>query len=133
MESQPLRKLLIVDDDPDVLTIARYSLKKDQTLEVRCASSGEDGLTIAKNFMPDLILLDVMMPKLDGITTLEHLRNQKETKNIPVVFFTAKVTQEEINFYTKQDVIAVLVKPFDPLKFLDSIQAIWHKYVLGRR
>lgn len=128
MELRGLKKLLIVDDDADILTISQYALKEDKSLEVRVASSGEEALNIAKSFQPDLILLDIMMPKMDGITTLKHLRSRPETQKTPIAFFTAKVTEDEISSYVQYGVIDVLIKPFDPMKFSSSIQAIWCKY-----
>lgn len=131
MINKDLHKLLIIDDDPDILTIAKYALKKEAKLEVRSANSGEEGLLVAKSFIPDLILLDVMMPHMDGITTLKNLRLSHETQHIPVAFFTAKVTKEEIDSYAHEGVIDVVIKPFDPLKFLETITQIWHKYLLS--
>jgi len=129
MEVRALKKLLIVDDDPDILTIAKYALKKDPTLEIRCVSSGHEAIEEAKKFVPDLILLDVMMPKMDGLSTLKNLKTQIKTQHIPVVFFTAKVTQDEIESYIKEDVEDVLIKPFDPAKLLENLQNIWVKYL----
>jgi CheY-like chemotaxis protein len=125
MPSRPLTKILFVDDDQDTLTIARYSLQTLQGVEVKYAGSGEEAIQIASSFHPDLILLDVMMPKMDGIATLKAIRALEPIANIPIVFFTAKVQKEEIAGYLETDVIGVVVKPFDPLTLGSQIQKIW--------
>lgn len=122
-----LRKLLFVDDDEDTLIIAGYSLRNLKEVEVKYVRSGEEAIEVAVQFQPDLILLDVMMPKMDGIATLKAIRELPSIAHIPVIFFTAKVQKEEIVTYLRMGVIDVIVKPFDPLTLGSTIQKIWDK------
>jgi len=128
MNKKTLKKILFVDDDADILTIAKYALKTHPEFEVRYINSGEEAIQVALLFLPDLILLDVMMPKMDGISTLKALRARVETHDIPVAFFTAKVTKQEIYSYFEVGVIDVLIKPFDPIKLADALKNIWQTY-----
>lgn len=123
-----LKKLLVVDDDEDILVIVRYSFAELQNVEVRYASTGEQAIQEALSFQPDMILLDVMMPKMDGIMTLNALKFFPSLANIPVVFFTAKVQKEELNNYSKLGIIDVIIKPFDPLLLADNVLQIWDRY-----
>lgn len=122
---KPLRKILLVDDDPDILTITKYALQLNKNLEVMCALSGYEAIDVARSFKPDLILLDVMMPKMDGITTLSLMHQMPELKESKFVFFTAKISDSELASYNKYDVIGILFKPFDPLKIYETIINLW--------
>lgn len=130
METKPLKTLLFVDDDQDILTIAKYALQSLKEIQISFVSSGEEAISKAKEIEPDLILLDVMMPKMDGIMTLNAMKQIPELKKIPIVFFTAKVTKEEISSYHHMGVIDVLTKPFDPIKLGSMILQIWREYQL---
>jgi two-component system OmpR family response regulator len=128
MGLKPLTKLLFVDDDEDILVIARYCLQSLKGVESRFVSSGEAAIQEALQFIPDLILLDVMMPKMDGITTLNALRQIEAVSRIPIVFFTAKVQKGEISTYLQAGGIDVIVKPFNPLTLGSTIENIWKEY-----
>lgn len=91
-------------------------------------TSGEGAIREALTFQPDLIILDVMMPKMDGIDTLNAMHLLPSIAHIPVVFNTAKVQKEEIARYYKLGIVDVIIKPFDPLTLASSIQNIWDKY-----
>ena len=132
MVSKILKKLLVVDDDTDVLTIVKYALKKNEGLEVMYAISGEQCLEMAKSFIPDLILLDIMMPKMDGHTTLKKLKEIEALRGIPVVFFTAKLTKQELDDYLHEGIVGIISKPFDPLKFDEILQENWQNYLKKR-
>ncbi|MCX6986627.1 MAG: response regulator [Chlamydiae bacterium] len=110
-----LKKILVVDDDPDFLVIVRYCLQGIEQLSARFASSGIEAITIAQEFLPDLILLDVMMPVMDGIQTLERIRQTSPIQNTPLILFTAKVTKSEMTEYEGLKIFGVITKPFDPL------------------
>ncbi|MBS0623942.1 MAG: response regulator [Verrucomicrobia bacterium] len=125
MNTKPLTKILVVDDDPDLLTIVKYALGLDKNLTVKCLPSAEEALKEVIVFQPDLILLDVMMPKMDGVTMLKILRSQSPTASIPVVFFTARVTEDELKAYKDLQVQGVIIKPFDPLSLAKQIQELW--------
>ncbi|MBF8263789.1 MAG: response regulator [Parachlamydiales bacterium] len=127
MPDHKLSKLLIVDDDHDCLTIAKYCLENMSGVTIKYASSGEEALQEAILFLPDLILLDAMMPKMDGISTLKAMRLIPALASIPVVFFTAKVQKEDIASFLRAGAIDVITKPFDPLTLSSTILAIWKK------
>ena len=125
MNAKQLAKILVVDDDPDLLTIVKYALGLDKNLTVKCLSSAEEALKEVVVFQPDLILLDVMMPKMDGVAMLKILRSQPPTASIPVVFFTARVAEDELKAYKDLQVQGVIIKPFDPLSLAKQIQELW--------
>ena len=108
-------KVLVVDDDDDIRTIVRLSLSEVGGMEVEEAADGGSAVDAALDERPDLILLDVMMPGMDGVQTLAALRSHPSLSQIPVVFLTAKALQSEIDRLLSFDVAAVFVKPFDPL------------------
>ena len=108
-------KVLYIDDDADIREVATLALELDLAIEVRSESSGAAGLAAAASWRPDAILLDVMMPVMDGPTTLVQLRNNAATRNVPVVFITARAQSKEIDAFIKQGARAVITKPFDPM------------------
>ncbi len=118
-----LSKILLVDDDENIRTIALLSLEDDYQVEI--ATSGQAALQHAMKSKPDLILLDVMMPGLDGKATFEKLQEIPELAKIPVVFMTAKVQIHEIDFYLKLGAAGVITKPFDPMTLAGDVQNIW--------
>ncbi|MBS3904822.1 MAG: response regulator [Simkania sp.] len=128
MNIKPLTKLLFVDDDEDILVIAKYCLQELKGVEVKYESSGKAAIQETLQFQPDLILLDVMMPGMDGLATLHAIQQLQTIAHIPVVFFTAKVQKEEITSYHQAGVIDVIVKPFDPLTLGKRVLGIWEKY-----
>jgi CheY-like chemotaxis protein len=108
-------KVLLIDDEDDIRRIARLSLSRVGKMEVVEAASGADGVARAADERPDVILLDMMMPGMDGPATLAALRAQPETAQIPVVFLTAKAMPSEVRRLTALGARGVLTKPFDPL------------------
>ena len=125
MAKQPLKKILFVDDDRDILTIAKYSMENATDKVIKYLNSGEEAIQEALVFNPDLILLDVMMPKMDGISTLNAMRLLPTLSKIPVVFVTAKVQKEELANYSQLGILDVIIKPFDPLTLPSTIEKIW--------
>lgn len=107
-------KVLLIDDDADIRRITQIILETEGGWSVRLAASGEEGIAMAEAELPDVILLDVMMPRVDGPETLARLRASPRTAAIPVVFLTAKVQKQEIARYLQIGGAAVVVKPFDP-------------------
>ena len=117
-------KVLYVEDDPDIQTIARIALADIGKLDVRACESGAQALEAIEDFQPDLILLDVMMPGMDGPTLLSHLRRTENGATTKVIFMTARVQQNEVQQYLSLGAIDVIAKPFDPLKLADQILGI---------
>ena len=116
-----VRKILLIDDDPDLRLIGRLSLTRIGKWEVVEAESGPQALEQARAEQPDLILLDVMMPGMDGVTTLTELRKEPATAEIPVIFMTAKAQPHEIARYHELGAAGVITKPFDPMELPDRI------------
>lgn len=115
------KSILIVDDEEDVRAIAQLGLEMGAGWTVLTACSGHEGLTMAANHRPDAILLDMMMPDMDGRTTLQHLKNNPVTEPIPVIFVTAKAQSAEQTGFAELAVAAVFAKPFRPLKLAAQI------------
>lgn len=119
-----LKRVLYVDDDPDIRTIACLALKHAK-YEVESCDSGIQALKVGPGFSPDLILMDVMMPELDGPMTLIEMRKDSTLKSVPVVFISAKVQRGEVDQYLQLGAIGVISKPFDPLTLGKDVDAIW--------
>lgn len=120
-----LNRILYAEDDPDVQTIVQISIWSTSKYEIKICDNGQLLLDCVEDYNPDLILLDIMMPIMDGLTTLKHLQINEKTKNIPVIFITAKAQGHEIKLYNEAGVIGVIKKPFDPLTLKDTIKEIW--------
>jgi CheY-like chemotaxis protein len=114
----------MVEDDLDIQAIARVALETLGGFTVKICSRGREALAVAAAFQPDLILLDVMMPEMDGPTTLRHLRAQPLLAEVPVVFMTAKVMPHEIEHYKTLGAAEVIRKPFDPMTLSGTLRAI---------
>ncbi len=119
-------RILIIDDEEDIREVAALSLETVAGWEVTSASSGAQGLTRAVEQNPDAILLDVMMPGMDGPTTFRELRNNPTTAHIPVLLLTAKVQSTDQRRFADLGVEAVLFKPFDPLTLSTQIATALH-------
>ena len=117
-------KVLIIDDEDDIREVAALSLESVAGWDVLTASSGAQGLAMAAREKPDAILLDVMMPGMDGPTTVRELKKNPATARIPVVLLTAKVQASDKKRFADLGVEAVLPKPFDPMKLSDQIAGI---------
>ena len=116
-------KVLIIDDDADIRLIVRVSLSRHGFV-VTEAASGADGLRAAREDRPDVIVLDVMMPEMDGPTTLGALLADPAIAGVPVVFLTAKAMRSEIDRLRALGAAGVLLKPFDPLSLAAELKAI---------
>jgi CheY-like chemotaxis protein len=117
-----IRSLLLVDDDQNMRTIAEMILEID--FNVYLAESGRSGLVAAEYEQPDVILLDVKMPGMDGPTTLIKLRENPQTAAIPVILMTACVQSHETEWYRKLDIIGLIEKPFDPMELVSQIRTL---------
>lgn len=125
---QTLKKILYVEDEPDIRTIAQVALEDIGGFTVKYCGSGREALEQAESFVPDLLLLDVMMPGMDGPATLQALRKMPKLVNTPAIFMTAKAQTAEIEEYGKLGVLDVIVKPFDPMRLAETLQDCWKKH-----
>ncbi|HZP07310.1 MAG TPA: response regulator [Terracidiphilus sp.] len=118
------RKILIIDDEDDIREVAALSLESVAGWDVVVASSGAQGLVRAAECQPDAILLDVMMPGMDGPSTFRELRKNPATSKIPVLLLTAKVQSTDQRRFADLGVEAILFKPFDPLTLSTQISTV---------
>lgn len=126
MTRGPLQHILYVEDDADIRTIAQLALEAVGGYTLKVCASGQEALeTVAAGYRPDLILLDVMMPGLDGPGTLSGLRRLPLTMETPAVFMTAKVQASEIAYYKSLGAMGVLAKPFDPMQLAAQVRGLW--------
>jgi CheY-like chemotaxis protein len=120
----PLR-VLHVDDEPDIREVVEISLNFDPAFVTRSCSSGQEALAVALEWQPDIILLDVMMPVMDGPATLLRLRENVQTATIPVIFMTARAQTRELDRFRALGAVGVIPKPFNPMTLAASV----HSYV----
>ncbi len=120
----PLR-ILYVEDEPDIRTIATLSMTSLGGLIVRACASGPEAIAAADAFQPDLLILDVMMPGMNGPELLIELRRLSACTHAPVIFMTAKVQGAEIEEYHRLGTLGVITKPFDAIALSDEILALW--------
>lgn len=125
MTDQPLTRILYVEDDADVRKLATFALKMVGKFTVEACASGEEALEKAVEFAPQLLLLDVMMPGMDGPTTLARLRELPEIAPVPAMFMTAKVQPQEVQRYRDLGSLDVISKPFDPMTLSATVREIW--------
>src|SRR5689334_11007150 len=125
MSSKELRKILYAEDEEDIRVIAQIALEDIGGFTVTYCSTGLKVMEAAKEFIPDLILLDVMMPGMDGPTTLRELRKMPAFLEIPAIFMTAKIQSKEIEDYKSIGAIDVITKPFDPMTLAATIKNSW--------
>jgi CheY-like chemotaxis protein len=120
-----LRRVMCVEDDPDIRMILEFSLATVGGYEVCMCANGEDALTQAAVFRPDLITLDVMMPGLTGPETLQALRQLPHMAGVPMIFMTAKAQPDQVEDLLQFGATGVIVKPFDPLRLPQDILIYW--------
>ena len=119
-----MRRVLVIDDCPDISETIAATLSIVARWEVLIAGSGKDGARLASEQLPDCILLDVMMPDLDGPATLRILKSNSQTEHIPVIFLTSKAQVSEREKLSQFGVAGVLTKPFDPMQLGNQIGKI---------
>ena len=125
--SNSLNSILMVEDEPDIQTVAKLALEAVGGFNVEICSCGQEALDKAVGVNPDLILLDVMMPGMDGPTTLQELKKIPELSDTPVIFMTAKVQPQEVQQYKDLGALDVIAKPFDPMSLADNVRSIWEQ------
>lgn len=119
-----IRKVMLVDDEPDILTVGELALQDVGGWEVCLAESGAEALELFEQERPDVVLLDVMMPRMDGPTTFQRLRDKNLDGRAVVIFMTAKVQTYEVQRYLELGAAGVIAKPFDPVSLPEEIREI---------
>ncbi|WP_339118727.1 response regulator [Halomonas sp. BMC6] len=122
-----LERILYVEDDPDIQTVAALALEVVGGFNVKVCSSGEQALEEAVAYAPDMILLDVMMPGMDGPSTLAALRKLPSLEKVPVAFMTAKVQPHEVDQLIALGAESVIAKPFDPMTLANQVRTLWEQ------
>lgn len=117
-------RILYVDDEADLREIAAMALSLDPEFEVRTAASGAEGVEAAADWSPALVMLDVMMPELDGPATLAALRGRADTADIPIAFITARTQPRDVERLTALGACAVIAKPFNPMQLAADVRAL---------
>ena len=115
------KSILLIDDEPNLAQVIAVCLESFKGWKVQIANSGKAGLSIVESLKPDAILLDVMMPEMDGITVFQHLQQNPATQNIPVILLTAKVQASDRARFAQLDIAGMIAKPFEPLQIADQI------------
>ncbi len=123
-----LRRILSVDDEADIREILTLTLESVGGFQVAVCGSGAEAIETAPGFAPDLILLDVRMPEMDGPMTLQALRRLPQTAHTPVIFLTAKVGLDDIERYRSLGALDIIVKPFDPMRIPQQILEAWRRH-----
>jgi len=123
-----LEKILYVDDEADIRTVAKLALERVGGFEVKAEESAETALQLLNEWLPDMLLLDVMMPGMNGPALFAKLQDDERYKNLPVVFMTAKAQPVEVDSYLELGVLGVIPKPFDPFTLATQLQAIWARF-----
>jgi len=125
-EIERKKKVLIVDDDRFIIKLLKITLQEDY--ETIAAYNGEEAVARAKIDRPDLILLDIMMPKMDGFEVIQTLRLEKNTKDIPVIIVSAKSQEKDLEKIKKLEVAGYIRKPFNTIKLLQTVEDILQNY-----
>ena len=125
--SEQLQRITYVEDEPDIRAITEFALKEIGGYTLDVCASGPEALERAPDFQPDLIILDVMMPGMDGIETFKRLRAIPKLAATPVIFMTAKAMKHEIDQYVALGAADVIAKPFDPLTLAERVRVIWQQ------
>lgn len=124
-----LQRILYAEDEPIIQAMAKLALEKVGGFELLVCDSGAQTLEKVKTFAPDLILLDVIMPGMDGPATLARLRQDPATSTIPVIFLTANSDASEIARYKALGAIEVMTKPFAPMTLASQIKQVWARHM----
>lgn len=125
MGKEELNSILVVEDEEDIRKIVSVALDNIGGFKVEVCASAHEALEVLTARQPDLIVLDVMMPVMDGPSLLSEIRKNDKYKKIPVIFMTAKVQSHEVEEYKAMGVLGVIVKPFDPVSLPEQIKNLW--------
>ena len=129
--TRPLKRIMLVEDDPDIQLVTRLSLEAGGGYEVRVCASGAEALQSAAAYAPDLILLDVMMPGMDGLATIDALRKLPEMAATAMVFFTANTQDHVRQDLLRRGALGVISKPIEPNALVEQIRALWQDCACG--
>jgi two-component system, OmpR family, response regulator len=127
-----LQRVLYVEDEPDIRAVAKVALELVGGFQVHLCDSGSAALREAAGFAPQLILLDVMMPGMDGPSTLQALREQPALAAVPAAFVTAKVQAAEVQAFKRLGALDVIAKPFDPMTLSEQVRALWRQHLAAQ-
>ncbi|MEO0351233.1 MAG: response regulator [Cyanobacteria bacterium P01_A01_bin.15] len=119
--SMETKHILIIDDDADIREATQLCLELTGHWDVWKASNGPEGIAIAQSKAPDVILLDMMMPGMDGLAILQRLQDNPKTQQIPIIILTAKAQSHEQEYFGQLKVLSVITKPYDPMTISDQI------------
>jgi CheY-like chemotaxis protein len=128
LAAHELQRILYVEDEPDIQAVAKIALEDVGGFTLMTCASGQEALEQAAEFNPDLFLLDVMMPRMDGPATLQALRAIRACAKIPAMFMTAKVQTHETEALRSLGAIDVIAKPFDPMRLAEVIRRSWQRH-----
>ncbi len=128
-----LDRIMLVEDEEDIRAVASLALEAVGGFTLKTCDSGQNALEVIGDFRPQLILLDVMMPGMDGPSTLREIRQNPDFATTPAIFMTAKVQPEEVKSYLALGAVSVIPKPFDPMVLSDRIREIWSALPPGIR
>jgi len=120
-----LQRILIADDEPDILEISRIALETVGGFEVSVCSSGKTLLERLPEFGPDLVIVDVLMPDMTGPEVFEEIRRRPEYDEVPVIYLTGVIQEEELADLRETGVADIILKPFDPMTLADRINGVW--------
>lgn len=123
--SEPLKRIAYVEDEQDIQTVAKLALEMVGGYEVEILSSGHEAMIRLPQLKPQLVLMDVMMPGMDGPSTLRAMRENPALVDLPVIFMTAKAQMMEVQELKALGALDVITKPFDPMDLANKVEAIW--------
>ena len=127
MPATPLTRICYVEDDEDIQRIVRMTLERVGKMTVEIVGDPTLAIEAMTTFKPDLVMLDWMMPSMDGPTLFKHMKTRPETKALPVVFITAKAAQRDLDELTSLGAAGTISKPFSPKDLPDQLRSIWAK------
>lgn len=122
-----LKRVLCVEDDPDIQVVLQLIFETEGVAVAICGNP-INAVTMASEFKPDLVLMDVMMPEQDGPETFRQLQSAPETQKIPVIFMTARIQTQDVKAYQDMGVLDVIAKPFDPTTLMRELGRICEKH-----
>lgn len=127
-----LQRILYVEDDQDIQAVAKIALEMVGGFTLKICSSGQEAVDSIAAFTPDLVLLDVIMPGMDGPATLRRLREMPAAANIPMIFMTAKAQPKDVAEYLAMGAQGVIAKPFDPMRLANEVHMVWEQTHAGK-